>query len=202
MTSFQALRVEKREDGRFDRTIQERNVDDLPPGDLLIDVCYSSLNYKDALSATGAPGVTRNYPHTPGIDVAGVVAQSNSKEFREGDEVIAIGFDLGMNTDGGFAQMVRVPASWVLPLPSGLSLRESMIFGTAGFTAALCVYKLELAGMRPENGPVLVTGSTGGVGSVGVCLLNSLGYEVSAASGKQSQSDLQRSIGAHEVRSR
>lgn len=202
MTSFQALRVEKREDGSFERSIQERNIDDLPPGDLLIEVCYSSLNYKDALSATGAPGVTRNYPHTPGIDVAGKVLQSQSQEFREGDEVLAIGFDLGMNTDGGFAQRVRIPASWVLPLPSGLSLRESMILGTAGFTAALCVYKLELAGMRPANGPILVTGATGGVGSIAVCLLSSLGYEVFAASGKHSQADFLRSLGAHEVLTR
>ncbi|MXW53568.1 MAG: YhdH/YhfP family quinone oxidoreductase [Gammaproteobacteria bacterium] len=202
MTSFQALRVEKSDDGSFKRTVQERTVDELPPGDLLIDVRYSSLNYKDALSATGAPGVTRNYPHTPGIDVAGVVLDSQSEGFREGDEVIAIGFDLGMDTDGGFAQRVRIPATWALPLPAGLSLRESMILGTAGFTAALCIHKLEDAGMRPGHGPVLVTGATGGVGSVAVHLLSSLGYQAFAASGKSSQTEFLKALGAHEVLSR
>ena len=202
MTSFQALRVERSDNGAFTRTVQERTVDELPLGDLLIDVRYSSLNYKDALSATGAPGVTRNYPHTPGIDVAGVVVESQSDKFSEGDEVIAIGFDLGMDTDGGFAQRARIPASWALPLPSGLSLRESMILGTAGFTAALCIHKLEEAGLRTEKGPVLVTGATGGVGSVAVRLLSSLGYQVFAASGKPSQTDFLRALGANEVLSR
>ena len=202
MSSFIALRVEKGEDGSFERSIRERSVDELPPGELLIDVRYSSLNYKDALSATGAPGVTRNYPHTPGIDVAGVVLDSQSDRFREGDEVLAIGFDLGMDTDGGFAQRVRIPDAWALPLPTGLSLRESMILGTAGFTAALCIHKLEDSGMRPDNGPVLVTGATGGVGSVAVLILSSLGYETVAASGKPSQSEFLKTLGASEVLSR
>ena len=202
MSSFLALRVERNEDGSFQRAIRERNEDELPQGELLIDVHYSSLNYKDALSATGAPGVTRNYPHTPGIDVAGVVLDSQSDKFREGDEVIAIGFDLGMDTDGGFAQRTRIPASWALPLPSGLSLRESMILGTAGFTAALCIHKLEESGMRPDSGPVLVTGATGGVGSVAVRILSSLGYQTTAASGKPSQSEFLKAQGAHEVVSR
>ena len=202
MTSFHALRVEKGENGSYERSLRERTVDELPPGDLLIQVRYSSLNYKDALSATGSPGVTRNYPHTPGIDVAGVVLNSQSDKFREGDEVIAIGFDLGMDTDGGFSQRVRIPASWALPLPSGLTLRESMILGTAGFTAALCIHKLENAGLRPEKGPVLVTGASGGVGSVAVRLLSSLGYQTFASSGKPDQSEFLRSMGAHEILSR
>lgn len=202
MSSFLAIRVEKNEDGSFHRAIRERNEDELPQGELLIDVRYSSLNYKDALSATGAPGVTRNYPHTPGIDVAGVVLDSQSDNFHEGDEVIAIGFDLGMDTDGGFAQRVRIPSSWALPLPSGLSLRDSMILGTAGFTAALCIHKLEESGMRPDSGPVLVTGATGGVGSVAVRILSSLGYQTTAASGKPSQSGFLKAQGAHEVVSR
>jgi alcohol dehydrogenase len=202
MSSFLALRVEKGEDRSFVRSIREQTLDELPPGELLIDVRYSSLNYKDALSATGAPGVTRNYPHTPGIDVAGVVLDSQSDEFREGDEVIAIGFDLGMDTDGGFAQRVRIPAVWALPLPRGLSLRESMTLGTAGFTAALCIHKLEDSGMRPEKGPVLVTGATGGVGSVAIRILSSLGYETIAASGKPSQSEYLKALGAREVLSR
>ena len=127
---------------------------------MLIDVHYSSLNYKDGLSATGNPGVTRNFPHTPGIDAAGIVIQSSDQRVLVGEEVIVIGFDLGMNTSGGFAQRIRVPAEWVVKMPAGLSLHSSMILGTAGFTAAECIDKLERAGMTPSSGPVLVTGAT------------------------------------------
>ena len=162
MAPFRAFRVEKTEDRRFPRSVVERDTADLPAGDLLIDVAYSSLNYKDALSATGNPGVTRNFPHTPGIDAAGAVLESSSDAFAPGDAVIASGYDLGMNTPGGFGQRIRVPAGWAVPLPAGLDARSSMILGTAGFTAALCVQKLEDAGMRPDGGPVLVTGATGG----------------------------------------
>jgi alcohol dehydrogenase len=174
-------------------------VEDLPPGDLLIDVRYSSLNFKDALSATGNPGVSRNFPHTPGIDAAGVVVESSSEGFAPGDAVVAIGFDLGMNTPGGFGQRIRIPAGWALPLPAGLDLRESMRLGTAGFTAALCVQKLEEAGMTPDGGPVLVTGATGGVGSVAVMLLAKLGYRVTAVTGKPDQHGFLESIGAAEI---
>lgn len=202
MSSFLAMRVEKLDDGSYRRTVQERNVDELPAGELLIDVQYSSLNYKDALSATGAPGVTRDYPHTPGIDVGGVVIESQSPSFQEGDEVIVTGYDLGVGTDGGFAQRVRIPVSWAVPLPSGLSLREGMILGTAGFTAALCIQKLEDAGMCPENGDVLVTGATGGVGCIAVRLLSSLGYRTTAATGKTEQDAFLRSMGASGVLTR
>ena len=202
MTAFRALRVEQLDDGTYGRRVVERTVNDLPLGELLVEVRYSSLNYKDALSASGAPGVTRNYPHTPGIDVGGVVLESESNQFSTGDEVIAIGFDLGMDTDGGFGQRVRIPSAWALPLPSGLSLRESMILGTAGFTAALCIHKLEEFGMCPDDGPVLVTGSTGGVGSVAVRLLGLIGYEVHAATGKADQAEFLKSLGAVEVLSR
>ena len=172
----------------------------LPPGEVLVDVAYSSLNYKDALSATGNPGVTRNFPHTPGIDAAGTVAESSVEALSPGDQVIVIGFDLGMNTAGGFAQKIRVPAGWVVPLPTGLSLRESMILGTAGFTAALCVDKLQaVGGMGPASGPVLVTGATGGVGSVAVKLLAKLGYEVHAGTGKSAEHGYLRALGAAEV---
>ncbi|NJN52769.1 MAG: YhdH/YhfP family quinone oxidoreductase [Gammaproteobacteria bacterium] len=198
MVTFKALLVEKRGD-EFVRSIADRALSDLPPGDLLIEVRYSSLNYKDALSATGNPGVTRKFPHTPGIDVAGKVLESGVSGFRPGDEVVAIGFDLGMNTAGGFAQRVRIPAGWALPLPRGLSLRDAMILGTAGFTAALCVHKLEAAGMRPEGGPVLVTGATGGVGSVAVRLLSHLGYEVAALTGKADQKAFLEAMGAKEI---
>ena len=208
MTAFRAFQVTKTaaaEGGRptFAHAAVEREVADLPPGELLVDVAYSSLNYKDALSATGNPGVTRNYPHTPGIDAAGVVAESSVAEFRVGDEVVVIGFDLGMNTAGGFAQKVRVPAAWAVPLPAGLDARSAMILGTAGFTAALCVDKLQtVGGMTPAAGPVLVTGATGGVGSVAVMLLAKLGYEVHAATGKEARHGFLRELGAHAVLTR
>lgn len=198
MAKFRALLVEKTDNG-FERSLVERDVADLPEGDLLIDVRYSSLNYKDGLSATGNPGVTRNFPHTPGIDAAGVVVESSDPSFKAGDEVIAIGFDLGMNTPGGFGERIRIPAGWAIHRPAGLSLEQSMILGTAGFTAALCVHKLEAAGMTPDSGPVLVTGATGGVGSVAVMLLAKLGYSVTAVTGKASQHDFLRKIGAADI---
>lgn len=197
--SFRALRVERTEAG-FTRAVVEREEAELPEGELLIDVAFSSLNYKDALSATGNPGVTRNFPHTPGIDAAGTVLESASDAFAPGDEVIVIGFDLGMNTSGGFGQRVRVPAGWAVKRPADLSLRESMILGTAGFTAAECVDKLErIGGLVPEQGEVLVTGATGGVGSVAVLLLAKLGYRVVAATGKAERADWLRDLGAAEV---
>ena len=202
MTSFRAFRVEKTENRQFPRSIVELDSAGLPPGELLIDVVYSSLNYKDALSATGNPGVSRNFPHTPGIDAAGTVRESQSEAFAVGDEVIVIGFDLGMNTAGGFAEKIRVPAAWAVPMPAGLDLRASMILGTAGFTAALCVHKLEAFGMTPDGGPVLVTGATGGVGSVAVKLLAQLGYEVHAVTGKPDQHDFLAGLGAKELMSR
>ena len=199
MTRYRALLVEKTEDKRFVRRIVERDDAELPAGELLIDVRYSSLNYKDALSATGNPGVTRKFPHTPGIDVAGTVVASDDPAYRKGDEVVAIGFDLGMNTPGGFGQRVRIPSGWAVPLPKGLTLEESMVLGTAGFTAALCVHKLEHSGLRPASGPVLVTGATGGVGSVAVALLQRLGYEVAAVTGKPEQRAFLERLGATQV---
>ena len=199
MTAFRAFRVAKAADRQFVRSVERQDTADLPPGELLIDVAYSSLNYKDALSATGNPGVTRNFPHTPGIDAAGTVAESTVGSFKAGDPVIVIGFDLGMNTPGGFGQKIRVPAGWAVPMPAGLDARTSMILGTAGFTAALCLDKLETAGMTPSGGPVLVTGATGGVGSVAVKLLAKLGYEVHAVTGKASEHDFLRSLGAAEI---
>ena len=199
--AFRAFRVEKNDSG-FVRSVIERDVEDLPEGDVLIDVQYSSLNYKDALSATGNPGVTRVFPHTPGIDAAGSVLASTDTRFSEGDAVVVIGFDLGMGTSGGFAERIRVPANWVVKLPEGLTARESMLIGTAGFTAAECVQKLEQAGMTPDSGPILVTGATGGVGSVAVKLLATLGYEVAAVTGKPEQHDWLRSLGASELLTR
>ncbi len=198
MMEFQAFWVEKGDDGVSTRIVA-RSTEDLPSGDVLVRVRYSSVNYKDAMSAKGIPGVTRNYPHTPGIDAAGVVVESRNKAFREGDEVIVLGFDLGMNTPGGFGQYVRVPAGWVTPLPAGLSLRESMVLGTAGLTAALCLAKLERMGATPADGPVIVTGATGGVGSVAVSLLARAGFEVHASTGKAEKVEYLQTLGASTV---
>lgn len=197
MTQFRAYWVTKDEDG-VTCSLIERSTDELPEGDILIRVNYSSLNYKDALSAKGMPGVTKNYPHTPGIDAAGVVVASSSVDFSVDEEVIVIGFDLGMNTPGGYGQYIRVPASWVVKRPGNLSLRESMILGTAGFTAALSLEKLEQMGATSADGPVLVTGATGGVGSVAVALLSHCGYEVVACSGKKEEEYLKQ-LGAASV---
>jgi acrylyl-CoA reductase (NADPH) len=197
--TFRALLVREVANGQFDRAIVTRSVDDLPPGDVLIRVRYSSLNYKDALSATGNKGVTRKYPHTPGIDAAGVVEACASDAFHPGDEVLACNYDIGSNTPGGHGQYVRVPAAWVMARPAGLSLCECMIYGTAGFTAALCVERLQAQGAAPARGPVLVTGATGGVGSLAVALLARLGYEVVAATGKLSEREYLLGLGAREV---
>ncbi len=198
MTEFKALRVNKNDEGVTHEIVQ-RSTDDLPSGDVLIRVSFSSVNYKDALSAKGLPGVTRHYPHTPGIDAAGIVVETSHEGFKEGDEVICIGFDLGMNTPGGFGEYIRVPGEWVTRLPVGLTLRESMILGTAGFTAALCLDKLERIGASPDDGPVVVTGATGGVGSVAVSLLAHAGYEVTASSGKSDRVDYLKALGATTV---
>jgi acrylyl-CoA reductase (NADPH) len=201
--NFRALVVTEVEPKKFARTIETRSTADLPSGDLLIRVHYSSLNYKDALSASGNRGVTRKFPHTPGIDAAGVVAASDHAEFAVGDAVVAIGYDLGMNTSGGFGEYVRVPADWAVKLPSTLTAREAMTYGTAGFTAAMCVDKIVSHGVKPEQGEVLVTGATGGVGSFAVGLLAKLGYSVVAATGKvEAAGDYLRELGAKSVMSR
>ena len=195
---FKALVVSE-ENGKFIRRVTERKIDDLSSGDVLINVKYSSLNYKDALSATGNKGVTRKYPHTPGIDAAGIVAETSSNKFREGDEVIVTGYDLGMNTSGGFAEYIRVPSDWVVKLPTGLSLKESMIYGTAGFTAGLSLCKLEQCSEEKITGDVLVTGATGGVGSLAVAILAKQGYNVVASTGKKDKIDFLKKLGAKEV---
>jgi putative YhdH/YhfP family quinone oxidoreductase len=196
--NFKALLVTE-ENEKFIRSIAERKIDDLPVGDVLINVRYSSLNYKDALSATGNKGVTRKYPHTPGIDAAGIVAETSSNKFKEGDEVIVTGYDLGMNTSGGFAEYIRVPSEWVVKLHAGLSLKESMIYGTAGFTAGLSLYKLEQFSEEKINGEVLVTGATGGVGSMAVALLSKNGYHVVASTGKKDKDEFLKKLGAKEI---
>ena len=191
--------VTKDDEGRATSQLAEKPIDDLPEGDLLIRVAYSSLNYKDALSATGHGGVTRNYPHVPGIDAAGTVAESRSAKFREGDHVLVTGFDLGANTSGGYGEYVRVPEKWVVPMPGGLTSRESMIYGTAGFTAALSLEAIQRHGIEPDHGAVVVSGASGGVGSVAVAILAKIGYHVVAVTGKQSAHDYLKKLGAAEI---
>lgn len=188
-------------DGRssFQGALVQKQVSSLPAADVLIRVAYSSLNFKDALSSSGNKGVTRQYPHTPGIDAAGVVAESDSPLFVAGDEVIVIGYDLGMNTAGGFGEFIRVPAGWLVNRPAGLTLNESMIIGTAGFTAALCIEKLLLNGLDSSQGQVLVTGASGGVGSFAVALLAQLGFDVVAMTGTESAHEFLRGLGASQV---
>lgn len=197
--SFKAMVVSRTEDGKFTREITTRELDSLPDGEVLLNVKYSSLNYKDALSAIGNRGVTRNYPHTPGVDAAGVVEDSKSEGFEPGDKVIVHGYDLGMDTSGGFGQYVRVPAGWVVDLPAGLELKESMMYGTAGFTAAQSVLRIVEGGVGTEDGKILVTGATGGVGSMAVAILGKAGYSVTASTGKPDQGQFLADLGAEEV---
>lgn len=196
---FKALVVEKTEEGQFIRHIRDRYMDGLPPGDLVVRVRYSSLNYKDALSATGNPGVTRQFPHTPGIDAAGEVLSCENGPFKVGDKVVITGYDLGMETDGGWGEVIRIPSSWAVRLPAGLTEQEGMILGTAGFTAALSVFKLVQAGVKPSDGDILVTGATGGVGSIAVSILAKAGYRVVAATGKSADEQFLRTLGAAEI---
>ena len=195
---FKSL-VVREENGIYFRKIETRDISDLPTGDVLINVKYSSLNYKDALSAIGNKGVTRHYPHTPGIDAAGIVVKSKSSSFIEGDEVIVSGYDLGMNTPGGFGEYIRVPSEWVVKLPNNLSLKESMIYGTAGFTAALALIKMEMNGTTPQSGEILITGATGGVGSTATAIFSKLGYKVTASTGKKNKTNFLKKLGAKNV---
>lgn len=197
--SFRAMVVSEGDGGKFTREITTRKLESLPEGEVLIRVKYSSLNYKDALSASGNRGVTKNYPHTPGVDVAGTVERCEGGEFSPGDEVVTHGYDLGMDTSGGFGQYVRVPARWVLRLPGGLSLEESMMYGTAGFTAGQSVMRIAENGIKPEDGDVLVTGATGGVGSVAVAVSSRAGYRVVASTGKPRAKEFLERLGAAEV---
>lgn len=182
-TRFQALVVEQHQDGKYISNIKEKVFSDLPEGEVLIKVVYSSLNYKDALSSVGNKGVTKNYPHTPGIDAMGYVEDSTVDHFQKGQPVIVTGFDLGMNTAGGFASYIRVPAAWVLPCPTRMTLKTAAIWGTAGFTAALSIKALLDGGLKPPH-TIVVTGASGGVGSLAVGILAHLGFEVLALTRK------------------
>jgi len=196
---FNALVVSETDEGNYIREVKERSVSELPGHEVLVRVHYSSLNYKDALSASGNKGVTKQYPHTPGIDAAGTVEESSDPRFENGDKVIVTSYDLGQNTPGGFGEYIRVRPEWVVPLPEGLTLRESMILGSAGFTAAYGVYKIEHNGTGPKDGEIVVTGATGGVGSLAVALLAKAGYSAVAATGKTEREDLLKRLGAKRV---
>lgn len=200
--TFKAMVVSETAEKTFPREIKQKALSDLPAGELIIEVKYSSLNYKDALSATGNKGVTRKYPHTPGIDAAGVIVDSTTKLFNVGEQVTVTGFDLGMNTSGGFGQYISVPALWGAKLPKDLSLRDSMGYGTAGLTAALCLIRLMASGLTKDSGEVLVTGATGGVGCIAVAILAKLGFNVVAATGKASEGDFLKGLGATSIISR
>lgn len=194
---MKAYVVEKNENNEFISGVKNIEVPAIDENEVLIKVTYSSLNFKDALSSVGNPGVTRVFPHVTGIDVSGIIEKSNSSEFKIGDAVLVTGYDLGMNTNGGHAEFVRVPSSWVVKIPNGISDKEIMTYGTAGLTAALSVN--ELLNNNVTSGNVLVTGATGGVGSIAVSILNKLGFHVTAISGKEDKIPFLKEIGADEV---
>jgi len=187
------------ENGKIAGRVVRASVDELSEGAVVIKAAYSSVNYKDALAATGAGKIMRRFPLVGGIDVAGTIESSSDARFTAGDPVLVTGYDLGVSHDGGFSAYVRVPAEWVVPVPTGLSLFEAMAIGTAGFTAALSVVEMERNGLLPSSGPVIVTGATGGVGSIAVQALASRGYAVTAVTGKADQADYLRTLGAKDV---
>lgn len=197
--TFRCYLVTKDANGKIHAEMIQRPLSELPPGDTLIRVAYSSLNYKDALAATGHPGVNRQFPHIPGVDAAGHVVHCHAGKFAPNAPVLVTGFDMGANRWGGWSEYVQVPWSWVVPLPSGMSLRESMILGTAGFTAGLCVDALQKHAVLPDSGDVVVTGATGGVGTFAVAVLAKLGYHVSAVTGKASGREYLTRLGAEQV---
>jgi len=195
---YKAL-ITSEKDKSFTNSIEIKDTESLPENDTLIKVKFSSLNYKDALSASGNKGVTRNYPHTPGIDAAGIIEKTTGSKFKIGDEVIVTGYDMGMNTSGGFGEYIRVPETWIVKKPDNFSLSESMAFGTAGLTAGLCLRKLLLHGLKPEDGEVFVSGVTGGVGIISLMLFSKIGFDVTAITGKTDQADLLKSLGAKKI---
>jgi acrylyl-CoA reductase (NADPH) len=196
--TFRAYIVNKTGEG-FSASLGELNRADLPAGEVLVKVAYSGVNYKDGLASIPEGRIVRTYPFVPGIDLAGMIEESNDARFKAGDEVIVTGYELGVSHFGGFSEYARVKADWIVPKPQGLTLKESMALGTAGFTAALAVHRLEQHGLSPENGPVLVTGATGGAGSIAISILHNLGYQVAASTGKTSEHEYLRELGADEI---
>jgi acrylyl-CoA reductase (NADPH) len=201
VSTFRAFVVNKTEQ-EFSADFKDISLDDLSPGEVIIKVAYSSVNYKDALASLPDSRVIRSYPLVPGIDLSGVVVQSEDPRFKVGDQVLATSFDLGTSHCGGFSEYARVKADWIVPLPAGLTLREAMALGTAGYTAALALHRLESVGLKPGNGPVLVTGATGGVGSLSICILKTAGYTVAASTGKDSEHGYLQELGADQIVSR
>ena len=202
MKSYKALVVRKAHQDTQKKVAaqyEQREPLALGSAEVLINVCYSSINYKDALGITGKGKIFRSLPIVPGIDASGIVVQSKSKDFREGDHVLVTGCGLGEIQDGGYAEYLKVPADWVIPIPTGLSVKDAMILGTAGFTAAICIHRMERNGQSPEKGPIIVTGASGGVGSFCINILSSLGYDVVAVSGKNDISDYLMGLGAKEI---
>jgi len=201
MDKFKAYRIreiDKKAAGGF----EQMALGDLDPGELVVRVAYSSINYKDALAATGAGKIIRRFPCVGGIDLSGTVTESSDSRFKRGDAIICTSYDMGVSHDGGYAEYARVPAAWAVPMPKGLSLLDAMALGTAGYTAALAVVRMEANGLAPANGPVIVSGATGGVGSIAIDMLSRLGYSVTALTGKESEADYLRTLGAKEVMTR
>jgi acrylyl-CoA reductase (NADPH) len=201
MEKFKALRI-RQEGKNVTSKLEETTLEELDPGEVVIQSAYSSVNYKDALAATGAGKVVRRFPCIGGIDVSGTVISSSDRRFKAGDEVLCTSYDLGVSHDGGFSERVRLPADWVVPLPKGMSLFESMAIGTAGYTAALAIHLMEQNDLKPENGKVVVNGATGGVASIGIDMLDKLGYRVTAITGKDSEHEYLKKLGAQEILSR
>lgn len=199
--NFKALILNKDED-KFSVNIKHLVLSDLPEEDVLIKVAYSSINYKDGLASIPNGNIVDKYPHIPGIDMTGTVVTSKDSRFKEGDQVIATSYEIGVSHFGGFSEYARISADWIVPLPKGLSMKEAMAYGTAGFTAALSIQRIQENGVNPSNGPILVSGATGGVGSFAVSMLAKLGYDVVASTGKESEHEYLRNIGANEVISR
>lgn len=197
LENFKALVVNQ--DENFSVKVNNLTVNDLPNGEVLIKVSYSGINYKDSLATIPDGKIVTSYPFVPGIDLAGIVVSSEDPRFHEGDEVIATSYEIGVAHFGGFSEYARIPSKWIVPLPSGLSLKEAMIIGTAGFTAALSIQRLEENGINPEKGKVLVTGATGGVGSFAVSILSTLGYQVEASTGKDSEHEYLNNLGATSI---
>ena len=197
--TFNALMVEKSDDGKTSASVKELTLDDLPEGNVTVAVEYSTVNYKDGLCIGPGAGLVRNYPHIPGIDLAGTVETSDDERYSPGDKIVLTGWHFGETHWGGYAQKARVNADWLVPLPDGLTTRQAMAVGTAGFTAMLAVMALEDHGLKPQNGPVLVTGAAGGVGSVATAILANLGYEVAGVTGRPETTDYLKSLGATQI---
>ncbi len=198
VASFRAFVVNKTSDG-FTSGFQELTPSDLPAGEVLIEVAYTGVNYKDGLASTPDGRIVRSYPFVPGIDLSGVVVETSDSRFKPGDEVVVTSYELGVSHFGGFSEYARVKADWVVPLPAGLTLRDAMVLGTAGFTAALAVHQLERMGLSKQHDPVLVTGATGGVGSIAISILKHIGYAVAASTGKEAEHDYLRQLGADDI---